>query len=301
MNTDRILPGVALMLAFCVIAPLIDVSAKLASETVSVGQITVARFVVQAVLMAPVVLLLGHSFRLPRRALGLALLRAAFLMASTFTFVSAVAVMPLADALAIAFADTFVLMLLGWAMFGEAVGPRRIIASAVGFLGALLVIRPSFADFGAVALFPLGTAVSFAFYMVVTRFVSREVHPVPMQFHTAFLGCLACLPILVLGQGIPQLELSRPSGEAVFFLLGVGVAATVSHMCITFALKFAPSATLAPLHYFEIVATTFFGYVIFGDFPTGAAFAGITIIVAAGLYVIHRERVTARTLPVLTP
>jgi drug/metabolite transporter (DMT)-like permease len=291
-SSDRILPGVALMIAFCVVAPLIDVSAKLASAAIPVGQITAARFLVQALLMAPIVAAMGLSFRIPRALLGLTALRALFLILSTYTFVSAVAVMPVADALAIAFVEPFILLLLGWALFGERVGPRRIAACAVGFAGALLVIQPSLAVFGLVALFPLGTAFSFAAYMLVTRQLSRGMHPVTMQLHTATLGVAMCLPLLALGAAfdLPSLGLVRPDGVYWLWLAGVGVAATVSHMAITYALKFAPSATLAPLHYLEIVAAVALGYWVFGDFPKPLTWAGIALIAASGLYIIYRER-----------
>jgi drug/metabolite transporter (DMT)-like permease len=64
---------------------------------------------------------------------------------------------------------------------------------------------------------------------------------------------------------------------------------------MTYALKFAPSATLAPLHYLEIVAAVALGYAVFGDFPNALTWAGIGVIVASGLYLIHRERINART------
>lgn len=299
-STDHILPGVALMIGFCLVAPLIDISAKLASAEIPVGQITAARFLVQAAIMAPVVAWMGLAFRVTPRALGLSLLRAVFLVLSTFAFISAVAVMPVADALAIAFVEPFILLLLGWAWFGEAVGPRRIIAAGVGFTGALLVIRPSLALFGTVALYPLGTALFFAFYMLVTRVLSRQVHPVAMQLHTAWMGFAMCLPVLVLadGSGIAMLDPVLPQGWFWGYLAGVGLAATVSHMAITYALKFAPSSTLAPLHYLEIVSAVFFGYVIFGDFPALMTWAGIAVIAASGLYVIHRERIMARKIRV---
>ena len=298
--SDHILSGVALMIGFCVVAPLIDISAKLASAEIPVGQITAARFLVQAAIMAPVVAWMGLAFRVGPGALGLSLLRAVFLVLSTFAFISAVAVMPVADALAIAFVEPFILLLLGWAWFGEVVGPRRIIAAGVGFSGALLVIQPSLALFGTVALYPLGTALFFAFYMLVTRVLSRRVHPVAMQFHTAWLGFAICLPVLVLadGSGIAMLDPVLPQGRFWGFLAGVGLAATVSHMAITYALKFAPSSTLAPLHYLEIVSAVFFGYVIFGDFPASMTWAGIAVIAASGLYVIHRERIMARKIRV---
>lgn len=293
---DRILPGVALMLAFCVLAPLLDVASKLAAATIPVGQITTARFLVQGALMLPVVLVMRQSWRMSPYVLGMTLLRAALLVLSTYCFVAAVAVMPIADALAIVFVEPFILLVLGKLLFKDEVGPRRIAASAVGFGGALLVIQPSLVAFGLVALFPLATAFTFAFYMLLTRSLSRHMHPVAMQLHTSLAGILICMPIMWLADGsaIPSLDPVMPEGVAWLWLFGVGFWAALSHMCMTYALKFAPSATLAPLHYTEIVAAVALGYLVFGDFPNPMTWAGITVIVASGLYVIHRERHVAR-------
>jgi drug/metabolite transporter (DMT)-like permease len=295
-STDRILPGVALMLGFCVFAPLIDVAAKLASDAIPVGQITAARFLVQGALMLPLVIWLGYGFRLTRRGLVLVFWRAVAGIASTFTFVTAVSYMPIADALAIAFVEPFLLLIAGKWLFNDEVGPRRIGASVVGFCGALLVIQPSFVTFGWVALMPLGTAVAFAAYMLITREASQEMDPVPMQFHTAWMAFVLCLPILAVlaPLGVGSMQIVMPEGRFWLWLAGVGVAATVSHMMMTYALKFAPSATLAPLHYLEIVTAAALGYLVFSDFPNSLTWAGITIIVASGLYIIHRERAVAR-------
>ena len=291
---DRILPGVALMLGFCVFAPLIDVAAKLAAAQIPVGQITAARFLVQGLLMLPLVLVMGYGFRVTRRGLKLVFWRAVAGIASTFTFVMAVSYMPIADALAIAFVEPFLLLIAGKWLFNDEVGPRRIGASIVGFGGALLVIQPSFAVFGWVALLPLGTAVAFAAYMLVTREAAREMEPVPMQFHTAVMAFGLCLPLLAIFAPLAPMRLVVPEGVFWFWLFGVGLAATVSHMMMTYALKFAPSATLAPLHYLEIVTAVALGYAVFGDFPNRLTWTGIAVIVASGLYIIHRERLADR-------
>ncbi|WP_295073714.1 DMT family transporter [Tabrizicola sp.] len=297
MTRDTTLQGVILMLAFCVIAPLLDVGAKLAAEAgVPVGQITTARFVVQAALMLPVMLLMRLPLTLDGKALGYTTLRALLLLVSTYAFVSGIQVMPIADALAIVFVEPFILLILGSFIFGDQVGPRRIAACVVGFCGALLVIQPSLAAFGLVALWPLATAVLFALYMLVTRSISSWMHPVTMQFHTSWTGLLLCLPVMVLadGSGIPSLDPIWPQGWNWLWLFMVGFWAAVSHMCMTYALKFAPSATLAPLHYFEIVTAVILGYLIFDDFPNAMTWAGIAVIVSSGLYIIHRERLAAR-------
>ncbi|MBZ4023519.1 EamA family transporter [Rhodobacter sp. TJ_12] len=295
-QTDRILPGIVLMLGFCTIAPLIDVAAKLAAQDVPVGTVTFGRYLVQMALMVPLVAALGHPFKMGRRAALLIFARAGVSICATYSFVAAIQVMPIADALAIAFVEPFVILLIGRFAMGEEVGPRRLGASVVGFIGALFVIQPSFAHFGAVALYPLGTAVSFALYILLTRGLSRHMHPVPMQLHTAWAAVVLMTPALALGDAfkIGQLQLIAPTGDAWLWCFCVGLAATISHVAMSYALKFAPSATLAPLHYFEMLTATLFGYLVFGDFPNALTWVGIAIITASGLYIIHRERVTAK-------
>lgn len=286
------------MLGFCLTAPMLDVAAKLASATLPVGQITAARFIVQCAMMAPFVWIMGQSLRVARAQWLALVFRAALLLISTFCFIAAIRVMPLADALAIVFVAPFIVLLVGKFYLGEDVGPRRVGAAMIGFVGVLFVIQPSFAAFGAVALFPLGTAIGFAFYILVTRGLSRRMHPVTLQFHTGLIASLLCLPLLLLaqGSGTELMDLVWPEGIAWLWLFGVGCFAAVSHMMMTYALSLAPSATLAPLQYLELPVATLLGYLMFQDFPNALTLTGITIIIGAGLYMIHRERVTARQL-----
>ena len=297
-SSDRILTGVALMLGFCLTAPLLDVAAKLASSSVPIGQITAARFLVQCVLMAPFLWVMGLSIKVARGQWLALVARALLLLFATFCFIAAIRVMPLADALAIVFVAPFIVLLVGKFSLGEDVGPRRVGAALVGFVGVLFVIQPSFAAFGAVALIPLGTAVAFAFYILATRGLSRQMHPVTLQFHTGLVASLFCLPVLVLaeGSGSNLFDSVWPTGIAWVWLFGVGFFATLSHMMMTYALSLAPSATLAPLQYFELPVATLLGYLVFSDFPNTLSLIGIAIIIGAGLYMIHRERVTARQL-----
>ena len=295
-NTDRVVLGIGLMIAFCVVAPLLDVASKLAADKIPVAQITTSRFVLQAVLMAPMIGLLGHSFTMPRRLIWPMTLRAVLLIASTYCFVAAISVMPIADALAIVFVEPCILLVLGKWLLKEQIGPRRLGAAVVGFVGVVLVIQPSFAAFGAYALFPLATAVGFAGYMLSTRSISRHIHPVPMQFHTALIGSLLCLPVMIWGHlgAIAGLDPVWPQGIYWLWLFGVGVFATISHHLMTYALRFAPSTALAPLHYLEIVSAVFFGYLVFADFPNKMTLCGMFIIVGCGLYIFLREQKIAK-------
>jgi drug/metabolite transporter (DMT)-like permease len=291
---DRPVFGMAMMLVYCAVAPIIDVFAKLAADHHAVGQITAARFLVQGGLLLPFALWLGLPLLHSRRDAALIFLRGLFTLAATFAFVWAVSVMPLADALAITFVEPFILLLFGWALFGEEVGPRRLIASLTGFLGVLVVVRPGLLAFGSAALLPLAAGFFFACYMLVTRAL-RHYHPIALQTTTAVAALIVALPLLVIfdGAGGP-LDPSWPSGWDWMWLAGVGIAATISHQGLTLALRHAPSATIAPLAYLELAFSTLAGFVIFGDFPVPMVWLGIAIIVASGLYIIHRERMNQR-------
>lgn len=284
--------GILFMLAFCAIAPVMDAFAKATPEEVPVMQILAFRFGVQVILLVPMVWLMGLPLRFTPREALLHVARAAALIAGTFCFFSAVRHMPLADAIAIFFVSPFIVSLLGAVFLNEPIGWRRVAASVLGFVGALFVIRPSFAILGPVAMLPLGSAVCFAVYMLLTRTMSQRAHPLVVQAHTALAATLLTVPPILLadGSGIALLDPILPQGFALFTLLGVGTVATVSHVCLTFALRMAPAGLVSSLQYFEIVGATIVGWYAFGDFPTAMTLFGIAIIVASGLYTIARER-----------
>lgn len=298
---DRTLTGILCMVAFCVIAPVMDAFAKATPPEIPLIQILFARFSIQIVLLIPLAVAMRAAHRPSLRETLLHLLRGLALLIATGFFFAAVRQMPIASAIAIFFVEPFILTLMGGLILGEEVGWRRIMACVVGFGGALLVIQPSFESLGPVALFPLGTAFFFALYMVLTRTLSVRGHPVTLQAYTATAATLVLLPVLVLadGTGHALLDPVWPQGFAVVTLLGVGLVATVSHIFISFALKFAPATVIAPLQYLEIVAATAVGYLAFGDFPNALTWLGIAIIVASGLYVFARERRKQR--PVTAP
>ena len=159
--SSNTLRGALLMVGFCILAPLLDASSKLATEAIPVGQITAMRFVFQGLCMLPVFLLMRLDPRTSQRDLMLLIARAVCLMLSTYCFVASVQYMPIANAIAIVFVMPFILMFLGKLIFGNPIGQTRIYASMVGFAGAMLIIRPSLNEYGLVALFPLGCALSF--------------------------------------------------------------------------------------------------------------------------------------------
>ncbi|MDW3118198.1 MAG: DMT family transporter [Roseovarius pacificus] len=301
-SNDRVLAGILCMIAFSAIAPVMDAFAKATPDYIPVMEILAFRFGLQGLFLLPLALGLGMAHRPGWRECGLHLARAALIVVATGLFFTAIRYMPIANAIAIFFVEPFILTLLGGFLLGEEVGWRRIMACMVGFGGAVLVIQPSFQDLGPVALFPLGTALCFALYMVMTRKMARVTHPITLQGYTALAAMAIIAPLLLLfdGTGNALLDPAMPQGFAVWTLLAVGVISTVSHLFISFAVRLAPAATVAPLQYLEIVAATAVGYWAFGDFPNALTWVGIAIIVGSGLYVFARERLQSirrRPLP----
>ncbi|MDO5757182.1 MAG: DMT family transporter [Rhodobacterales bacterium] len=299
-QTARVSLGILFMVGFAIIAPVMDSFAKLIGDGMAVAQVATIRFFAQAVLLMPLAAAMGwlHRPGLPEQALHL--VRAGLLLVATACFFYSLQFMPVADAIAIFFVEPFILTLLGGLLLGEPVGPLRYGACAVGFCGALLIIRPSFQDFGLIALLPLVTALLFAFYMILTRRMATRMHPITLQAYTGVAALPIGLSVLwaFQGSGIAPLDPSWPDARILGLLVVMGLCATASHICISFALKFASTSVLAPVQYLEIVTATALGYYIFGDLPDVLSLAGIALIVASGLFVFLRERhMERRPLP----
>lgn len=299
MTADRPVLGILLMLGFCVLAPLGDGMAKLLGATVPLLQLVAARFAIQAVLLLPFMATGGRRFAMSRRVAGLTVLRTLLHILGLGCMFLALRYLPLADAIAIAFVMPFVMLLLGRFFLREEVGPRRIAACAVGFAGTLMVVQPSFAAVGAPALLPLAVAVVFALFMLTTRAIARETDPISLQCVSGILASALLLPLLFVfdGSGRPLLDAVTPGARDLWLLLLLGVIGTGAHLLMTWSLRFAPTSTVAPMQYLEIPFAAAIGLLMFGEFPNGLALAGIAVTVAAGLYVILRERAVSRQAP----
>lgn len=292
MNSDRPLFGIFLMLCFCLVIPLGDAIAKLLGGVVPLMQLLVARFGIQALLLLPFVWIAGQGFAMPRWVFQLTVLRAVLhLFGVGFMFLS-LQYLPLADAVAIAFVMPFISLLLGKFVLEEEVGFRRLAACVVGFVGTLLVIQPSFKEVGAPALLPLLVAISFSLFMLVTRKIAKEADPMTLQCMSGGIGMevLAVAYVVLLPFDLESAQFVTTDTETSVLIISLGVIGTVAHLLMTLSLRFAPSTTLAPMQYLEIPVATILGWLIFSDFPNGIAALGIIITIAAGLYVIFRER-----------
>lgn len=299
MTADRPFFGIALMICFCAVAPLGDAIAKLLGPSTPLVQLLIVRFAAQAVLLFPVIWATGRSMAMSARVLRLTVLRTVLHILGIGGMFVALWYLPLADAVAIAFVMPFIMLLLGRFILNEEVGPRRLTACAVGFAGTMLVVQPSFVEVGWPAFLPLAVALQFALYMLVSRQIAKECDPLSLQAVSGLMATAALLILIVAasGSGLDMLRLKWPDARETFLLASVGAIGTVAHLLMTWSLRFAPSATLAPVQYLEIPFATAVGLAVFGDLPNGLAAVGIVVTMAAGLYIVYRERNRVEPVP----
>ncbi len=303
MTKDKPLLGIALMLGFCIVAPIGDAVAKLLGNSVPLGQVVLLRFALQAIVLIPLVWATGRIWRTQGRVFWLTLLRTILHILGIGAMFTALRYLPLADAVAIVFVMPFFMLLLGRFILNETVGHRRLLACIVGFGGTLLVVQPSFAEVGWPALLPVFVAANFSVFMLITRQIAKETDPISLQAVSGVMAVVLITPFLIWGTtaNIPVIEMISPDPEQWALLLSIGVLGTGAHLLMTWSLRYAPSATLAPMQYLEIPIAALLGLVIFDDLPNALAALGMAITMAAGIYIILRERATERQQAAATP
>ena len=283
--------GIMLMICGMAILPMLDASAKWLGQTLPATEVSAGRFLIQMMLLYPFLRMLGHrltlqSFSLTEAARGFCLAIA------TWLFFLALKSLPMAEAISIFFIEPMILTIMAALFLGEVIRIRRIMAIMGGFVGAIIVIQPSFEIFGWPALLPLGTAFFFALYMVITRIVAQVKNPLESQISMSLYALLSVIILALLNQyaGFESQEWRLPNGQEYGVLFLLGATATTGHIMVVFALKKADAGLLAPFQYLEVVTASLLGYVIFNDIPKDTTIIGVSIIISSGLYLIHRER-----------
>lgn len=284
-----------LMVVAMVFIPMMDVFSKIlsTSHAMSPVMITFIRFMGQAVLLFFVIWLTRGLGAVKGNFITINLLRGMLVGAAVSMFFIAIKYLPLADAIAIFFVEPLIVLFLSSLFLGEKVGWRRNAAAIVGFGGALLIIQPSYAVFGAKALLPLVTACLFAIYLILSRKIGQRDHPLTMQFWSGIGGVGICGVFLMMGgvSGLEDFSFTLPQSQlAMVYLLAIILIATLGHLLIIIAFAKAEASILAPFQYLEIVTMTIAGFFVFGDFPSPIKWLGIAIIVGSGLYIFMRER-----------
>lgn len=213
----------------------------------------------------------------------LQLLRGLLLMADIWLFAEAIRTVPLAELQAISLVYPLLVTLLAVPLLGERVGVFRIVAVGVGFLGALVIVRPGGLAIDLGVLCALGSAVAYAFYVALTRLVARRDSTVTSMVYVGLIG-------LVLSTTVGVFHWAPLDLRAVGMIAVLMVTMCLSHWLMMRALSLAPASVLQPFNYLALPWGIILSVVVFGHLIDAVSLAGAAVIVGAGLVVMARER-----------
>lgn len=276
--------AIFLVIAACFLFSFLDASAKyLVLQGLEAPFVTWARFAVHLVLV--LVLFRVWSNRMMFRTANLTgqVVRGVLMFGSTIFNFMALQTLQLAETISMAFFSPMVVVALAGPLLGEWAGWRRWLAVVVGFIGVLVVTRPGFGTFGVGYLFSLGFVACHSLYIIMTRKMAATESAESLIFYSALTPALFLLPTVPLYGAVPQDALQWG------LLLVTGVCGGLGHWLLIKAYKQATTAALAPYPYTQIVWMVALGWFVFGDLPDMWTLVGASIIVASGLYIIHRE------------
>lgn len=281
-----------------------DVAIKSLSGTYALHQVILIRALIGLVFLTLLVIATGKGFRQfrTRRPRDHAI-RVSIVLVSNASYFLALAAMPLAEAVAIAFIAPLLITALSVVFLREYVGPRRWAAVAVGLAGVVVMLRPGSGVFNPAALLVLLSAFCYASSHMMTRRMRATESAITLNFHVQ-VGFVALSTVmgLVVGDG----HLAGSSNASLAFLfrewvwppaadwpafLATGLAVTVGGLLISQAYRLCEAALVAPFEYAAMPFAIFWGIIVFGQWPDTIALFGIALICGAGLYALRRERV----------
>lgn len=194
--------------------------------------------------------------------------------------------LPLADAVAIAFGSPFLVTALGRSVLKERVGLRRWGTIAVGFVGMLVIVRPTSAGLQPAALLVLVSGLAYAFMMVLGRSMTRPGKPHESTDSFVFYVLVGQAAVgWVVAANMWQTPTTRALGE----MAAMGVLGILGNYGLVLAFRKAPVATVAPFEYTGLIWAVLLGSVLFREVPPPSFWAGAALIVAAGLYTVRSE------------
>lgn len=220
--------------------------------------------------------------------LSLQLVRSALLAVCTVFMYSGLSYLPLSTTTAIGMVHPLVTTALAVPLLGERVGWRRWIAILVGFVGALVIIRPSFEALGWPVLLPVGMALCYALYTLATRRLAAVDDSATTVAWTPMVGTVMFTLALPWGW-------QTPTALDAGLLIGLGALGAGAHLLFVMALRLAPAGVISPFSYSALVWSGLFGYVLFSEVPDRWTLLGAGLIAGSGLYVWARERQLLRT------
>lgn len=241
------------------------------------------RFVVHLVLVAVLFRAGINPAVLHWRSLPMQALRGIFLFGSTIFNFAALKYLQLDETTSIAFLGPMVVTALAGPLLGEWAGWRRWMAIVAGFCGMLVITRPGFGVFGPGHLLALGAMLSYSLYAIMTRRMGATETPESLLFYSALAPVLLMAPVAPVYASMPASPLMWG------LLLSLGIYGAAGHYMLIHAFKRATAVALAPYPYLQIVWMIGAGFLVFGDLPDVWTIVGAAIIIAAGLYIVHRE------------
>ena len=274
--------AIFLNLAAWSILPVMDGMAKHLSTQIPVLQVVWGRYFFMVLISLPLTyFFFKHHLKWPSN-IQIQFFRSIFLFLSTVLFFYAISVLPLADSLTLMFFSPIIVTLLSAVFLKEKVGFKRWIAVFIGFLGALVVIRPGFNEINLATIAAMGAGISYALYIVSTRKLSFADSPLLTLIFTGLSGSII-ISIIVPLVWVPL------NFNQWLLLIGLAAVGTIGHLLLILSLNFAEASKLAPLGYFEIVSNILIGYVFFNDFPDKWIWIGLFFIISSGVYISLRE------------
>ena len=263
-------------------------SKTLSTSGYPVIQVIWARYVFAFVFMLAMFLPRSGRQLFAIRRLWTQVLRGMLLFFSSYLFFHGVVYLPLATAAAISLSSPIIVTALSPKLLGEQVGPRRWAAVGVGFVGALIVVRPGHANFEWHALLIVASTICSSFYQLFSRRYGQTERPDASATVATIVGTLAASPF------VPFEWMTPTSAWHAALFVGMGIMAGTGHYFLTIAYSQAPASVVTPFNYTQLIGSTILGYAVFGDFPDFWTWVGAAVIIASGLYIGYRERVRYR-------
>ena len=311
-TANRAGPAIAFVLFGVLCISLNDMLIKQLSSGYPLHQIVFFRSVIALMLSFVFLRFEGGLPALRTDQTRLHVLRGVLVVIANMSFFLALAVIPLADATALFFAAPLFITLLSIPMLGEKVGPLRMGAVIVGFIGVVIMQRPweSSASLDVsriVLMLPVLAALTYALNQVMTRKLGAKAPASVLAIYIQ--GTFVIVSVVffaVAGDGRfatadinPSLEfLLRewivPAPEDRLVFLALGVNGGLIGYSLSQAYRLADAATVAPFEYIGLPLAVFWGLVIFADLPTWEVWTGMILIIASGLFVFFRERAKAK-------
>ena len=276
--------GIAAMVAATAVFTCGDAAMKLVSGSLPTGETVFVRGVCTVMIVTLAAFWTGAIYRLRDAFVRVMGWRSLSDVGGALFFQAALARMPFADLMGILQMTPLSLTAASALFLGEHVGWRRWTAVAIGFAGALLVIKPGSSAFNAWALLGVLSVLCGTLRDVSTRRLDVALSPLLIMM-------LSQLVVASAGLGCWAFETWKvPSLGELLCLAFASVFSLVGHLCVIYSLRSGEVAAVAPFRYAGIVWSILLGFLIWSQLPDALSLAGISILVSAGLYTFYREQ-----------